>query len=157
MELWRHLVHHGLGVLNLVIISYFLVGNGVYSLLMTLSLVRVWLRSREMPFQGLEALRHSKAAPPVTIILPAWNEQNVIVKSLPAILKTDYPQLEVTVVDDGSSDGTLAQLIAAFGLETIRLIYRAQLPTRQIDGFYRSLQSPTCWWSARVTAGSPTR
>jgi len=137
---WTHFVHHSLGVLNLVIISYFLVGNGVYSLLMGISLVKVWLRSRELPLQGLEALRHSPAAPPVTIIVPAWNEQNVIVESLRAILKTDYPQLEVIVVDDGSSDGTLAVLIAAFGLEAIRLIYRPQLPTRKIDGFYRSLQ-----------------
>jgi len=142
LELWRHLVHHSLGVLNLVIISYFVVGNGVYSLLMGVSLVRVWLRSRQMAFQGLEALRHSPAAPPVTVIVPAWNERNVIVESLHAILKTDYPQLEVTVVDDGSSDGTLARLIAAFDLEPIRLIYRAQLRTSEIEGFYRSHQIP---------------
>jgi len=140
LEPWRPFVHHGLGVLNLVIISYFLAGNGVYSLLMGISLVRVWLRSRELPFQALEALRHSQAAPPVTVIVPAWNERNVIVESLRAILKTDYPQLEVMVVDDGSSDGTLARLIAAFDLEAIRLIYRAQLRTGKIEGFYRSLQ-----------------
>jgi cellulose synthase/poly-beta-1,6-N-acetylglucosamine synthase-like glycosyltransferase len=139
LEPWRPLVHHGLGVLNVVIISYFLIGNGVYSLLMGLSLVRVWLRSRGVSFQGLEALRHSKTAPPVTIIVPAWNERNVIVESLRAILMTDYPQLEVMVVDDGSSDGTLARLIAAFDLEAIRLIYRARLHTHEIEGFYHSL------------------
>ncbi|MGO9274770.1 MAG: hypothetical protein ACLQOO_31835 [Terriglobia bacterium] len=40
MEFWRPFVHHGLGVFDLVIIFYFLVGNGVYSLLMGISLVR---------------------------------------------------------------------------------------------------------------------
>ena len=142
MDLWRHVVHHGLSLFNLLIISCFLVGSSVYCLLMGISLVRVWLRSRERPLQGVEALRRSKTAPPVTVIVPAWNEQNTIVETVRAILKIDYSHLQVMVVDDGSSDRTLPRLIETFGLEPVRLIYRPQLRTGAINGFYRSPQLP---------------
>lgn len=153
MEVWRHLVHYGLGAFNLVIISYFLLGNGVYSVLMGLSLVRVWIGSRTRPFQTAEALRDAQAALPVTIIVPAWNEQNTVVESVRAILETDYPSLQVMVVNDGSSDGTLERLRAAFSLEPVRLIYRAQLRTRQVEGFYRTPQFPNLLVASKAHGG----
>ena len=47
------------------------------------------------------------ATPPVqTVIIPAYNEAKVIVAAVHHILASDYPNLEVIVVDDGSTDGT---------------------------------------------------
>ncbi len=39
-------------------------------------------------------------------IVPAYNEQTVITKTIDSLLASDYPHLEVIVVDDGSSDTT---------------------------------------------------
>jgi poly-beta-1,6 N-acetyl-D-glucosamine synthase len=47
--------------------------------------------------------------PFVSIIVPAYNEAQVIQSSIRALLKLEYPRYEVIVVDDGSSDETLAQ------------------------------------------------
>ena len=44
--------------------------------------------------------------PPVSIIVPAYNEARVIDASLAALLRLRYPRYEVIVVDDGSTDGT---------------------------------------------------
>ena len=49
--------------------------------------------------------------PPVTIIIPAYNEAKVIHKTLESVCASDYPHLQVIVVDDGSRDGT-AQVVA---------------------------------------------
>lgn len=46
--------------------------------------------------------------PPVTVILPAYNESKVICRTLDGLLRADYPGLEILVVDDGSTDDTLA-------------------------------------------------
>ncbi|MDP9054510.1 MAG: glycosyltransferase, partial [Acidobacteriota bacterium] len=45
--------------------------------------------------------------PPVSVILAAWNEETVIVRTVQSILANGYPQLEIIVVDDGSRDRTL--------------------------------------------------
>lgn len=44
---------------------------------------------------------------PVSVIVPAYNEALVIGGALEALLQLDYPEYEVIVIDDGSSDDTL--------------------------------------------------
>ncbi len=44
--------------------------------------------------------------PTVSVLVPAWNEAPRIEKALDSLLAVDYPELEVIVVDDGSTDGT---------------------------------------------------
>ncbi|NTW14025.1 MAG: glycosyltransferase [Candidatus Moranbacteria bacterium] len=44
--------------------------------------------------------------PAVSVIIPAFNEERVIVQTIESILKSDYPTFDVIVVDDGSTDGT---------------------------------------------------
>jgi biofilm PGA synthesis N-glycosyltransferase PgaC len=44
--------------------------------------------------------------PGVTVLIPAYNEANVIATNVRAALDADYPELEVLVLDDGSTDDT---------------------------------------------------
>jgi len=53
--------------------------------------------------------------PPVTIIVPAYNEGAVIEQALRSLLELDYPSYEVLVVDDGSTDDTYARAAALEG------------------------------------------
>jgi biofilm PGA synthesis N-glycosyltransferase PgaC len=46
--------------------------------------------------------------PPVTVLIPAYNEAAVIELCVRAVLATDYPELEVIVLDDGSTDKTVS-------------------------------------------------
>ena len=45
-------------------------------------------------------------AQPVTVLIPAFNEEKVIVTTIERILASDYPNLDVLVIDDGSKDHT---------------------------------------------------
>jgi cellulose synthase/poly-beta-1,6-N-acetylglucosamine synthase-like glycosyltransferase len=58
---------------------------------MLLSLRATWVHIRQMAYQGLDALRRSPLTPPVTIIIPAWNEQDVIVNSVRSALQVGLP------------------------------------------------------------------
>ena len=51
--------------------------------------------------------------PGVSVLIPAYNEEAVIATSVRAALDSDYPQLEVLVLDDGSTDDTEAAAIEA--------------------------------------------
>ena len=44
--------------------------------------------------------------PRVSILVPARNEAAMLPSTLPGLLQQDYPDYEVVLVDDGSSDGT---------------------------------------------------
>lgn len=63
--------------------------------------------------------RRKRAEPPaytpsVSVIIPAFNEERVIVASVTRVLASDYPALQVIVADDGSSDATSELVAAAF-------------------------------------------
>jgi cellulose synthase/poly-beta-1,6-N-acetylglucosamine synthase-like glycosyltransferase len=49
---------------------------------------------------------HPSYNPDVSVLIPAYNEESVIVETVRAALASHYPKLEVLVVDDGSSDRT---------------------------------------------------
>jgi cellulose synthase/poly-beta-1,6-N-acetylglucosamine synthase-like glycosyltransferase len=134
---------------------YFIAGNGGYTLLMFLSLVSVWLHKRSCSYEGLQLLRQSPATPPVTVIMPAWNEEDVIVDSVRSILKTDYPGIQVCVVDDGSSDATLERLIDAFKLAPAALIYRPRFSTSRIRGFFVGPELPNLLVISKEKGGKP--
>lgn len=68
------------------------------------------------------------ATPPVTIVVPAFNEEAVIVPALRSLLALRYPSYEVLVVDDGSTDGTYAAAAAMagrYGDVTVRVVRKA--------------------------------
>jgi cellulose synthase/poly-beta-1,6-N-acetylglucosamine synthase-like glycosyltransferase len=152
---WRQVFYHVMNMFNVLIVSYFFLGNGIYTGLMILSLLATWLHNRRLSYQGLDEIRESVVTPPATIIMPAWNEQDVIVDSVQSILKTDYPSLEVMVVDDGSSDETLARLITAFRLVKMDLIYRPRILTRPIKGFYLNPRIPNLLVISKENGGKP--
>lgn len=51
--------------------------------------------------------------PGVSVLIPAYNEEAVIAISVAAAIASDYPELEVLVLDDGSTDGTEAAALEA--------------------------------------------
>ncbi|ORF56671.1 hypothetical protein B5802_04765, partial [Gilliamella apicola] len=54
---------------------------------------------------------------PITIIMPAYNESVTIIESIKSILATDYPNADVIVVNDGSTDDTFELINQFFNLE----------------------------------------
>ncbi len=55
--------------------------------------------------------------PAVAVLIPAYNEEKVIERTVRAVLASDYPGLHVIVIDDGSTDNTLEVARRAFSDE----------------------------------------
>ena len=69
---------------------------------------RLWAPGREPP--PLDP----KTGPLVSVLIPCFNEEQVIVSSVTRILASDWTNLEVLVLDDGSADGTAEVVREAF-------------------------------------------
>jgi peptidoglycan/xylan/chitin deacetylase (PgdA/CDA1 family) len=64
--------------------------------------------------------------PLVTVLVPGYDEEKVIVHTLESVLQSDYPQLEVIVIDDGSRDGTGDLVASRFACDgRVRLLRQA--------------------------------
>jgi cellulose synthase/poly-beta-1,6-N-acetylglucosamine synthase-like glycosyltransferase len=77
---------------------------------------------------------------PISLVVPAYNESKSIVTSIKALLQLEYPDFEVIVVNDGSTDDTLEKLIDAFQLYPYPEAYRVQVPCRTVRATYRSVR-----------------
>jgi cellulose synthase/poly-beta-1,6-N-acetylglucosamine synthase-like glycosyltransferase len=155
MVTWETLLVQALDFFNLLILSYFVLGNGVYTALMVMSLWATWIHSQRVTYQGLAELRGSSLTPPVTIIVPAWNEERIIVETVRSALKVDYPRISVIVVDDGSTDATLRRLAAAFNLAPTDQVYHPSLPTSPVQSFHFNSHIPNLLVVHKQRGGKP--
>ena len=138
-------VHYLVAGSQWVVLGYFVTLTALYFVLLLLS----WRWCREykkkvatqpIDFHALERLR--RLVPPLTIIVPACNEQKVIVESVRSLLGTAYANLEIVIVNDGSTDETLTQLIRSFSLRKAEVRPGGELRTERVRDFYVSTIEP---------------
>jgi cellulose synthase/poly-beta-1,6-N-acetylglucosamine synthase-like glycosyltransferase len=129
---------HFLDISNHVLFYYYLASNIAY-----LAMLMVALRTSAMHQRRLQATEPSwikgmRLAPPITILAPAHNEEKSICVAVRNLLDLDYPELEVIVINDGSTDRTLEIMRQEFGLRSTRTVYVPEATSAPVRGLYRS-------------------
>jgi cellulose synthase/poly-beta-1,6-N-acetylglucosamine synthase-like glycosyltransferase len=102
-------------------------------------------------------LFESHQAPAISILLPARNDARTIVDAVRALLRLDYPALEVVVVNDASTDGTLDRLIAAFELRPAERTPIGSVPRGSVRRVYGAPALPGLTVVDMARAGSRSR
>ena len=70
--------------------------------------------------------------PLVSVVIPAYNGRELIVRTIESILAQTWPAVEVIVVDDGSTDGT-SEVVARFGDRVRFFQQKNSEPIRTLD------------------------
>jgi cellulose synthase/poly-beta-1,6-N-acetylglucosamine synthase-like glycosyltransferase len=122
------------------ILVYFIALNSFYALLLILSIPELWRHWQVSEDTVLQRLLQSDALPPVSILVPAYNEEVTISASVLSFLSLRYPRLEVILVNDGSRDRTVDVLIQEFDLYQVPPAYPRTIPTKPVRAVYRSRQ-----------------
>ncbi len=70
-----------------------------------------------------DSMKPAQRFPLISILIPAFNEEKVIGKTIESALEIDYPKKEVIIIDDGSTDKTL--LIAKrFQRDNVKVLHK---------------------------------
>lgn len=127
--------------LTLFFLVYFGSLNVFYLLL---NLIGAFSLHRYMGYLNLTRLPsdYGRYEPPVSVLVPAYNEALTILSSLQSVLQLEYHHYEVVVINDGSQDDTLQMLIEHFGLRPYPLPGKQDLPTARIRGIWRTPRDP---------------
>lgn len=114
---------------------YFWVANTALLALTGLAIWEFLRDDRRKGYAGSEEIVSSQLAQGVSVIVPALNQEAVIVRSVHSMLALRYPRHEVIVVDHGSADATFERLRRSFDLVPVVTEIPTDLPTlgRVID------------------------
>jgi cellulose synthase/poly-beta-1,6-N-acetylglucosamine synthase-like glycosyltransferase len=125
-------------IFGLVVLAYFIALNALYLLFTAVSWRSIRRHLLERGYAPIDEAFASPLTPPVSVLLPAYNEEAGIVESVRSLLALRYPEHEVIVINDGSTDGTLDRLRTVFDLVPIVKVLRTEIPTAPLRDIYVS-------------------
>ena len=98
---------------NHFVIAVFFVGD----ILMSARLIIIGVFAVIDRFRKRKNFAGPNYAPRVAVLIPAFNEEKVIVRTIRSVLNSDYANLRIIVIDDGSSDRTAEVANAAYAAQ----------------------------------------
>lgn len=138
---------------NYLLVFYALTLNGIYLTMLSLSAYAARRQQRLWMIKDSRLLNTKNLLPSVSIIAPAYNEQENIVQSTNSLLSQEYPDFELIVINDGSKDETLNTLISYFELEKKDMIVTSRVQTMGLKGIYTNKNIPNLIVVDKVNGG----
>jgi cellulose synthase/poly-beta-1,6-N-acetylglucosamine synthase-like glycosyltransferase len=127
-----------LNIIFTFVVFYYVLINTVYLIVLFLSILQINRMKKHRYTFDLDQAFKFRLLPPVSIILPAYNEEKTIVESVTSLLFIKYPSYELLVVNDGSRDNTLQVLIDSFNLIRTDYVFKRSIDTEEVRGIYVS-------------------
>lgn len=119
------------------ILIYFFLVNFLYIFLIFSSLGRL-KKSVKIVKNDITAI--GEYTKPISILVPAYNEQETVIANIQSLLELEYPLFEVVLINDGSTDETLKRVIEHFNLRYIEEEINEEIPCNEIKAVYSSFE-----------------
>ncbi len=127
---------------NMFLLYYVLAINSIYFLQLLLSAFKLYDYLNKMTYSDYRKYTVSDNMIPISILVPAYNEEETIVENIKSLIALNYPTFEVVVINDGSKDKTLENIIKAFDLKVVNQPIRYLVKTNKIHKVYRNIDIP---------------
>ncbi|UOQ84286.1 glycosyltransferase family 2 protein [Gracilibacillus salinarum] len=133
---------------------YVIAINTIYCGIILFSFKRLPGIIKETFYSKYEPLSGSKHVPPISVLVPAFNEELTVKENVRSLLALHYPEHEVIVVNDGSSDDTVGVLIEEFKLKYYKPTFiKDTVPTSKVKGIYYNPAFPNLYLVDKENGG----
>ena len=140
-------------VFNYFCMAFTILLNLIYIVQLFVSLVRVHKNYNKTFSDDYHSYVDSDNLLPISLIIPAYNEQENIVQNIKSLMTINYPMFEIIVVNDGSTDKTGELVVQAFHMHKIETSIRYQIPTEKIEAVYYSREYPNLLYVQKKNGG----
>ncbi|MBR2877312.1 MAG: glycosyltransferase [Clostridia bacterium] len=123
--------------------GYVLVVSITYLIQLIYAFIGLKKYKKELDCSDSDRFTDSENIVPISVIVPAFNEEPTICDTVHNLLSLDYPTYEIIAVNDGSNDGTLAKLVNEFNLIEINEPFKVSITTEKVKAVYRSVKFPS--------------
>jgi len=126
----------------IVFFSYFVILTAYYTFLALIGLPETRKRVQESRNEDYPMFYSSSFAIPVSVVIPAHNEEDWIRDCVMSVLNLDYPKFEVIIVDDCSSDATPKILNEMLELFPVDILYTKHYKDGKVESILKSAKYP---------------
>ena len=123
-------------IFQAAIIGFLMIYNVLSFILFAIAAYKINSYLKQGKLANLDILYHHPGLPPVSFLLPAYNEENGIIESIESLMNLHYPQFEIIIVNDGSTDGTFRRVKNQFDFKPIESQKSGPLGTAEVKGVY---------------------
>ncbi|WP_241077809.1 glycosyltransferase family 2 protein [Flavimarina sp. Hel_I_48] len=130
--------HQLIDIASWLFLAYGMIMSFGYIFSSVFSLIELKDYKRRYNFKDEIGLLQSAHLPKISLLAPAYNEEANVIENVKSLLTLDYPAYEIIIINDGSSDDTLAKLVQHFDLYLDKDLQFKHVPSKNIKGLYVS-------------------
>lgn len=127
-----------LSTLAFYIFIYYLILSMWYTTLLVASFPEVLRKFNEVRYGNANIFIDKNCLVPITVVTPVFNEEESIMEMVLSVLNSDYKNVNLILVNDGSTDTTMDVLKKELVLYEIPLVIKQTIKTQKITHYYQS-------------------
>lgn len=136
------MLNSAIPVIEWSILAYFTAINSIYLIFTLTALFDLLSYHRRIGRRDFRALLSDTTYRPISVLVPAHNERHTVLETVSSMLMLGYPEFEIIVINDGSTDDTLDLLRREFALFPVPQATRVAIPTAPVHRVFRSVDHP---------------
>jgi cellulose synthase/poly-beta-1,6-N-acetylglucosamine synthase-like glycosyltransferase len=140
---------------HVVVLAYFVLLNGYYFITSILSFRALRQHARSLNATDTADLIRFGGAPPVSVLVPAYNEAANCLATIRSLLDLEYPEYEILFINDGSTDETMELIRDAYELVPAFRLTTSDLGRGAVKAIYQSTTVPRLWVIDKENGGKP--
>jgi len=149
----KYLIYKFVVYFDYLIIVY-VVMIGLFNIMqMLMALVHSVMYIKKAKFSDIRLYEESDNMVPISILVPAHNEDKTVVETIKSLLALEFSTYEIIIINDGSTDTTLQSIIEAFELNEITFPAKISIETKPVRGVYYNPEYPKIWLIDKENGG----
>ena len=148
-----YLLYKAVIYFNIFIVIYVVMISLINVIQMLIAMIFSVMYIKKARFQDIKQYKVSYNMVPISILVPAHNEDKIIIQSIKSLMALEYLTYEIIVVNDGSKDKTLKTVIKAFRMKKITFPVKIKIQTNPIQGIYYNPDYPNLFLVDKENGG----